>query len=100
VSIPVTFWREAVDSELAKLISIKDAAGQILKSFDLQDRDKAFDYANELEEMGIEVTLNEPSLPETLIMSLGASTKEREDLMTELNEEIDDHVPTCCSAAE
>lgn len=80
-----------------KQIHLIDQTEQVLASYTLEERDLAFSYAAELEEMGIEVFIKEPSLPETLINSLGATPKERAQLQKEIDEEIDSHGTECGS---
>ena len=82
-------------NELTKIF-LYDDEGQELASFELDKKEEAFAYAEQLEEMGIAVTLKEPSLPESLIVSLGASTSDREQLKKEIDEEIDSHDSPCC----
>lgn len=79
-----------------KPILLKDQEGQILASYSLEQRDQAYKYAEELEEMGIEIKLEEPSLPETLIRSLGADSIDTETLRNEIDEEISSHGEPCC----
>jgi len=81
-----------------KNILIQTIDGQTLARYSYDQREKAFSYAEELENMGIEVTLSSPSLPESLLISLGANTKEREHLKNEIEEEIDSHADNCCNA--
>jgi hypothetical protein len=82
-------------TELTKIF-LYDDGGQELASFDLDKKEEAFAYAEQLEEMGIAVTLKEPSLPESLIVSLGANSSDREQLKKEIDEEIDAHDSPCC----
>lgn len=79
-----------------KPIILLDDEGQVLATYSLEDRDKAYEYAEELEEMGIAITLKEPSLPETLIRSLGADQIDTETLKNEIEEEISAHGEPCC----
>ncbi len=83
-----------------KPIKVYDSQGQELASFSLEERNKAFEYAEQMEEMGIEVTLKEPSLPETLIASLGASEMDTGRLRREIDEEIESHGTDCCSTTK
>lgn len=83
----------------SKPIKIKDASGEILASYSLEDRDRAFEYAQTLEEMGLDISIVEPSLPESLILSLGANDQDTEILRREIDQEIDEHNhPTCQNA--
>ncbi len=79
-------------------ILLLDEQGQELASYPLSKREEAFAYAEKLEEMGIDVHLKEPSLPESLILSLGASKEDTEHLKKEIDQEIDDHGPQYCDA--
>ncbi len=79
-----------------KPILLLDDEGQLLATYDLDKRDQAYQYAEQLEEMGINVTLREPSLPETLLRSLGASEEDTETLKKEIDEEIAAHDTPCC----
>ncbi|MEC7275549.1 MAG: hypothetical protein VXV96_04445 [Bdellovibrionota bacterium] len=75
-----------------------DAEGQLISSFPIDKREQAFQFAEELEAMGIEFKMEEPSLPESLILSLGADDNDTNRLKKEIEEEIDDHGTDCCSA--
>jgi hypothetical protein len=83
--------------ERDKIITVKDQQGQVLKSFTYEERDQAFDYLKELEQWGVEGTLHEPSLPETLIRALGASEQDSINLQAEIDEEIADHESDSCT---
>ncbi len=78
-------------------MQVIDSEGQILFSCSVEEEEKAFNYAREMEEMGIEVKISAPSLPETLIQSLGAGEDDTQKLRQELNEEIEDHDIGCCN---
>lgn len=75
---------------------MRDSEGQELKSFSFEKRDMAFEYLKELEDWGVEAVLDEPSLPETLINSLGANELDREQLKQSIKEELEDHDDSCC----
>ena len=77
-------------------ILVQDEQGTTLGQFSFKNRDKAFELACQLEEMGIDARIVEPSLPETLISSLGASQSDRDILKKEIDEEIADHSDECC----
>lgn len=79
------------------MITIKDHDGQVLKSFPLEHRDQAFTYLQDLESWGIEATLEEPSLPETLMNALGASSSDIDKLKEAIEHEIDDHEHSSCA---
>lgn len=79
-----------------KQIHIIDTSEQVLATFTLQEREKAFSYAEKLEEIGIEVSIKEPSVAETLIHALGADKNDKELLKQEIAHEVDDHIDKCC----
>lgn len=81
-------------------ILLVDKEGQELASYPFSKREEAFAYAEKLEDMGIEVHLKEPSLPESLILSLGAGPKETDQLKEEIDQEINDHGPNCCNTSQ
>jgi hypothetical protein len=79
-----------------KVIIVRDNEGQELKRFSFENRDKAFTYLKELEEWGVQAVLDEPSLPETLINSLGANDEDRQQLKQSIKDELEDHDDSCC----
>lgn len=84
-----------MDIKVSRIV-IYDREGIELASFLLEEKEKAFEYAAQLEEMDIDFTLREPSLPESLISSLGANDLDQARLQKEILEEIESHgSPTC-----
>jgi hypothetical protein len=61
----------------------------------MEEADKAFRYAVEMEGHGVDVTLRSPSGPESLAESLGISEEEKIKLRKVLEEEIEDHDDSC-----
>ena len=51
----------------------------------------AYDYATKMEEMGLDIEVVAPGLAETLIQSLGATSKEIDEYKQSLQDEIDEH---------
>ena len=78
-------------------IKLLDSESQTLYEYPVDQVEAAYAKAQELEEMGIEVTLDAPSLPETLGNTLGMSSEDQKKLRSEIEEEIDSHneKPTC-----
>ncbi len=77
-------------------IRVIDQEGQELFHCHIEERDKAFQFAKQMEELGIEVNIQEPSLIETLGSSLGINSKEAERLKETLIHEIEEHNIGCC----
>jgi hypothetical protein len=81
----------------AKVKVIEIHSGECLYETDLTQIESAYVFAKEMEEHGIEVRLDSPSLPETLGISLGATSDQQAALRQELNDEIDSHDSACSS---
>ncbi len=74
-------------------IQIVDHDGFVLKEFAPEEMEQAYQYAELMESMDIEVEIKSPSLARTLAESLGAKQKDLALLDQELDEEIEDHIP-------
>lgn len=72
-------------------IKLLDSESQLLYEFSMEDVEAAYAKAHELENMGIEITLEIPSLPETLASTLGMSQEDKEKLKSEIDDEIESH---------
>jgi hypothetical protein len=73
-------------------IVVTDIENQELFSCGIEDIDKAFQFARQMEEMDIEVKIMAPSLPETLINALGSSAEDCEKLKCAIDREISEHL--------
>lgn len=94
----VTVMAKETGLDKLKINIVDKQSGTILSSFSMDNSDKAHDYATEMEEMGVDVEIHAPSLPESLISELGASSQDVETLRQELDEEIEGH--GCCPASD
>lgn len=74
-------------------VQVVDQEGFVLKEFEPEQIDQAYQYAELMESMDVEVEIKSPSLARTLAESLGAKQKELAVLEQELNDEIEDHIP-------
>lgn len=70
---------------------IDQISSQILFECDMAEADIAYTKAREYEEMGLDIKILAPSLGETLIQSLGATSEEIEQYKKGLDSEIDSH---------
>lgn len=86
-----------VSDSRKNLVQVLDTEGQILFSCPVEEEEKAFEYARQMEELGIEVKLSSPSVSETLIQSLGASEEDTQKLREEIIHEIEEHDTGCCN---
>ncbi|MAE58592.1 MAG: hypothetical protein CME69_06905 [Halobacteriovorax sp.] len=71
---------------------IDQMTGTELFSCDISEIEKAYAKAEEYEEMGLDVKLVAPSIPETLIKSLGAGESDINKLNETITEEIASHI--------
>lgn len=86
---------------MKKTIKLKDTqSDQVLYSFTIEELQNAYDKALELENYGVDVSLEIPSLPETLLHSLGAKSEDLFKLKKEINSEIESHGESCCYKVE
>ena len=81
---------------MSKAKVIEKNSGETLFECSVDDIDKAYQYALEMEEIGLDIEVVSPSAPETLAKVLGASDQELQKLQTVLKEEIEDHEPDSC----
>lgn len=69
--------------------------GHTLFECSIADSEKAYGFAAEMEEMGLDVQVIAPTLTDTLSSSLGLSNEQRAELEKTLEEEIESH-GSCC----
>ena len=68
---------------------------ETLQTFESHETEKAYEYARQMEEMGIEVKVKIPSINHTLADSLGMGSEDLENLTVAIDKEIDSH-NSCC----
>lgn len=69
---------------------------QILFECAINESEKAYQFAAEMEEMGLDIEVVSPTLGETLSNSLGLSKEAQEKYKESLEEEMDSHEGSCC----
>jgi hypothetical protein len=77
---------------------IDTTTGSLIKSYSLEESEKAYQEAANLEELGLSVTVKHPGAAVSLVQSLGASNLAIEELKEEMNEEMESHdePDSCC----
>lgn len=81
----------------ASMIKIYEKNTQnILFQYDISDADEAYHKAASLEEMGIEIDLEHPSVTQTLCETLGLSVEQNQEYEQSVIAEIEDHDGSCC----
>lgn len=69
---------------------------QILFECAIADAEKAYQFAAEMEEMGLDLEVVSPTLTETLSSSLGLSREAQEEYKKSMEEEMEHHEGSCC----
>lgn len=70
---------------------------EVLLEVTIEEIAKAYKYAAKMEEMGIEVKLDAPTVGDTLSDSLGLSVDDRHRLEESMEEELEEHEGSCCA---
>lgn len=69
---------------------------QVLFECGMDESEKAYKFAAEMEEMGLDIEVLSPTLADTLSTSLGLSTAQKEAYKDSLEEEMEGHEGSCC----
>ncbi len=85
-----------MENEKSKILVRDILSQQTLFACEIAESEKAYQYAAQMEELGIEVEVISPTLAETLTASLGLSAEAREQYQKSLEEEMDSHEGSCC----
>ncbi len=85
-----------MSQKIPQIVVLDNASEQILYSCPIEDSQKAYAYAAEMEQMGIDVKVINPTLADTLSASLGLSREEQMNYQDSLEEEIEQHEGSCC----
>lgn len=70
---------------------------EVLYEAPVEEMAKAYEYAAQMDEMGISVKLDAPTIAESLSDTLGLSIDDRHRLETSMEEEMHDHEGSCCA---
>jgi hypothetical protein len=62
----------------------------------IEESEKAYQFAAEMEEMGLDIEVVSPTLGETLSNSLGLSQEAQQKYKDSLEEEMESHEGSCC----
>ncbi len=83
---------------ILSMIKVVDLGSkETLFECEMSQAEKAYEYAADMEKMGLEVEVQAPTITETLCDSLGIELDKREDYEQSVFEEIDDHDGSCCA---
>lgn len=70
---------------------------QVLFECELDQSEKAYMFAAEMEEMGLDIKVVEPTLGDTLANSLGVSREQQAEYKADLEHEMESHEGSCCA---
>lgn len=82
--------------EKSKIQVTDISTGQTLFECSLSESEKAYQFAAQMEEMGLDVKVISPTLSETLTRSLGLSNEETAEYLQSMDEEAEHHEGSCC----
>ncbi len=81
----------------SKIKIIDNATKEILYEFELNQADQAYAMATQMEELGLDIVVKNPSATETLCDSLGIVNDARVDYEQSVVAEMEDHDGSCCT---
>ena len=84
-----------MQQEKVQVKVIDKESGETLFGCSLDEREKAYAFATQMEAVGVDVEIISQSLNETLGRSLGMNNDEIEELNQVMEEEIDSHNDCC-----
>ncbi|WPU64629.1 hypothetical protein [Peredibacter starrii] len=85
-----------MEKEKSKILVRDVQTQQVLFECAITESEKAYQFAAEMEEMGLDIEVVVPTLGETLSNSLGLSREDLEKYKESLEEEMDSHEGSCC----
>ncbi|MAX67361.1 MAG: hypothetical protein QF441_06175 [Bacteriovoracaceae bacterium] len=80
----------------SKIKIINAETKEVLFEFPLEDSDQAYAQASQMEKMGLDIAVHNPSVTETLCDTLGIEHEKRLEYEDSVVAEIDDHEGSCC----
>ena len=85
-----------MEKSKSKILVVDKQSRQTLFECGIDDADKAYHYAGEMEEMGLDVEVLNPTLAQTLSNSLGLSAAQVQEYEASMEEEMEEHEGSCC----
>jgi hypothetical protein len=89
-----------MEKEMPKVKVIDQQTEQVLFECSIKDSEKAYKFAAEMEEMGLDVKVISPTLNETLSSSLGLTQEQIQTYNESVEEEMEGHEGSCCFTDE
>jgi hypothetical protein len=85
-----------MEKEMPKVRVLDQQSGQILFECSIQESEKAYQFAAQMEAIGLDIKVLVPTLSQTLSQSLGLSREQQATYESSLEEEIESHGGSCC----
>jgi hypothetical protein len=89
-------YHPGMEKEKMKIQVLDVHTGQSLFECPLTESEKAYAFAAQMEEMGLDVEVKNPTLSQTLTASLGLSQTEVAEYEKSMEEEMEHHEGSCC----
>jgi hypothetical protein len=90
------YYHRSMEKEKSKILVIDVQTKQSLFECGVEDSEKAYSFAAEMEKMGLDVEVISPTLSETLSNSLGLTSDQMREYKKSLDEEMEGHDGSCC----
>jgi hypothetical protein len=90
------YYHRSMEKEKSKILVIDVQTKQTLFECGVEDSEKAYRFAAEMEKMGLDVEVISPTLSETLSNSLGLTSDQMREYKKSLDEEMEGHDGSCC----
>jgi tRNA A-37 threonylcarbamoyl transferase component Bud32 len=85
-----------MEKEKSKIVVRDIHTQQVLFECSVEQSEKAYQFAAEMEEMGLDIEVLSPTLSETLSHSLGLSEEQLQKYKASVDEEMETHEGSCC----
>lgn len=81
---------------MTKIQVVDSDSRQVLFECPVDEAEKAYNYAADLENMGLSIEVLNPTLSQTLSHSLGLGPEAHAEFEQSMEEEIEHHEGSCC----
>ncbi len=73
---------------------------QVLFECEINESERAYIFAAEMEEIGLDIKVVSPTMGDTLASSLGVSREQQAEYKADLEHEMESHEGSCCFTDE
>src|SRR3989344_5579237 len=89
------YYHRTMEKEKPKILVRDVQTQQVLFECAITESEKAWQFAAEMEEMGLDIEVISPTLSETLSNSLGLTNEELQAYKESMEEEMENHAGSC-----